>query len=62
MTPSENGTALVTVEDAYFAHCGEGGNILCMNPNINLRQNFGDQFGKSENLTTFMQVQYLLEN
>jgi len=56
-TPSQNGRAIFTVEDARFSQIGS--NICCTSAKLNISQLFNVTREATNNITTFMQKDYM---
>ena len=56
-TPSQNGRAIFTVEDARFTQVGS--NICCTSSALNITQLFTVEKKATSNITTFMQKDYM---
>lgn len=52
--PSFEGRPILHVTDVKFAEC-KGRNFLCVEPHIDLRRNFNEEFSQNS-ITTFMSV------
>ena len=57
VTPSLDGRAVMTIEDARFKETGT--NICCINENVDLEHMFNSTIGQTSNVTTFMQQDIL---
>ena len=52
--PSHDGIAIFHATDVQFSP--KGRNVLCTSPTVDLKSAYNADFGKTSNLTTFMQV------
>ena len=53
--PSADDRPILHATDVKFAKCN-GVNVLCVEPDIDLRRNYDDTFSQTSNISTFMSV------